>query len=125
MQPEPAPGSRVLARAADVITPLLVVTSMAAMTALYLAADFAAVSVRRSRIRQMARTAMPWRTVPSPILEDASALDRYIAACQVGIMLGSLILGAYARSRLDRASRPCCGSVWASTRWPHRRQRRR
>jgi putative hemolysin len=78
-----------------VITPLLVVTSMVAMTALYVAAEFAAVSVRRSRIRQMAEDGDATARRLLPILEDASALDRYIAACQVGITLGSLILGAY------------------------------
>ena len=65
------------------------------MTALYVAAEFAAVSVRRSRIRQMAEDGDATAQRLLPILEDASALDRYIAACQVGITLGSLILGAY------------------------------
>ncbi len=68
---------------------------MVAMTALYVAAEFAAVSVRRSRIRQMAEDGNATAQRLLPILEDASALDRYIAACQVGITLGSLILGAY------------------------------
>ncbi len=77
------------------LTPLLVVSFLVAATALYVAAEFAAVSVRRSRIRQLAedghgtaRRLLPW-------LEDATALDRYIAACQVGITLSSLVLGAY------------------------------
>jgi putative hemolysin len=78
-----------------VITPLLIVTSMVAMTALYVAAEFAAVSVRRSRVRQLAEDGHGTAQRLLPILEDASALDRYIAACQVGITLGSLILGAY------------------------------
>ena len=68
---------------------------MVAVTALYVAAEFAAVSVRRSRIRQMAEDGHAIAGRLLPILEDASALDRYIAACQVGITLSSLILGAY------------------------------
>ena len=60
-----------------------------------LAAEFAAVSVRRSRIRQLAEDGDSTAKRLLPILEDAGALDRYIAACQVGITLGSLILGAY------------------------------
>jgi CBS domain containing-hemolysin-like protein len=78
-----------------VITPFLVVTSMVAMTALYVAAEFAAVSVRRSRIQQLAEDGDSRARRLLPILEDPAALDRYIAACQVGITLGSLILGAY------------------------------
>lgn len=68
---------------------------MVAVTALYVAAEFAAVSVRRSRIRQLAEDGHSTAIRLLPILEDASALDRYIAACQVGITLSSLILGAY------------------------------
>ncbi len=68
---------------------------MVAVTALYVAAEFAAVSVRRSRIRQMAEDGHATARRLLPILEDAAALDRYIAACQVGITLSSLILGAY------------------------------
>ena len=33
-----------------------------------------------------------------PVLESPAALDRYIAACQIGITLSSLVLGAYAQS---------------------------
>jgi putative hemolysin len=78
-----------------VLTSLIVVASMVAVTALYVAAEFAAVSVRRSRIRQMAEDGHATAIRLLPILEDAAELDRYIAACQVGITLSSLILGAY------------------------------
>ena len=33
-----------------------------------------------------------------PVLESPAARDRYIAACQIGITLSSLVLGAYAQS---------------------------
>jgi CBS domain containing-hemolysin-like protein len=78
-----------------VLTPLLVVAFLVAVTALYVAAEFAAVSVRRSRIRQMAEDGQSTARRLLPVLEDAKELDRYIAACQVGITLSSLILGAY------------------------------
>jgi putative hemolysin len=91
----PVPRSWRLARAADVLTALLIVTFLVAVTALYVAAEFAAVSVRRSRIRQLAEDGHTTAQRLLPILEDAGELDRYIAACQVGITLGSLILGAY------------------------------
>src|SRR5688572_7857848 len=32
-----------------------------------------------------------------PLIESPAALDRYIAACQIGITLSSLVLGAYAQ----------------------------
>ena len=69
-------------------------------TALYVAAEFAAVSVRRSRLRRMAEDGHALASRLLPIVEDAHALDRYIAASQVGITLSSLILGAYGQAAL-------------------------
>lgn len=77
------------------LTSLLIVAFLVAVTALYVAAEFAAVSVRRGRIRQLAEDGHATAIRLLPTLEDASELDRYIAACQVGITLSSLILGAY------------------------------
>lgn len=79
----------------DVLTAFVIVAFLVAVTALYVAAEFAAVSVRRSRIRQMAEDGHATARRLLPVLEDAVELDRYIAACQVGITLSSLILGAY------------------------------
>lgn len=76
-------------------TPLLVVAFLVAVNALYVAAEFAAVSARRSRVRQLAEDGHGTARRLLPVLEDAVALDRYIAACQVGITLSSLILGAF------------------------------
>ena len=35
-----------------------------------------------------------------PAIESPAALDRYIAACQIGITLSSLVLGAYAQATI-------------------------
>jgi putative hemolysin len=35
-----------------------------------------------------------------PVLESSAALDRYIAVCQIGITLSSLVLGAYAQATI-------------------------
>ena len=67
-------------------------------TPLYVAAEFAAVSVRRSRIQQLAADGNPLAAWLLPLLESPAALDRYIGACQIGITLSSLVLGAYAQS---------------------------
>lgn len=65
------------------------------LTALYVAAEFAAVGVRRSRLRRMAEDGHPLAARILPVVEDARELDRYIAVSQIGITLSSLILGAY------------------------------
>ncbi|MEQ1731729.1 MAG: hemolysin family protein, partial [Vicinamibacterales bacterium] len=66
----------------------------------YVAAEFAAVSVRRSRIQQLATDGNPLAAWLLPLIGSPVALDRYIAACQIGITLSSLVLGAYAQATI-------------------------
>src|SRR5262245_66380265 len=70
------------------------------LTALYVAAEFGAVSARRSRLRRLSEDGNILASRILPVLEDPRALDRYIAASQVGITLSSLILGAYGQATL-------------------------
>lgn len=76
------------------------------VNALYVAAEFAAVSVSTSRIQALAeqRSVLARRLLPH--LRDAHALDRYIAACQIGITVSSLVLGAYGQATLARELTP-------------------
>lgn len=70
------------------------------LNALYVAAEFGAVGVRRSRLRRMAEDGNRLASRILPVLEDGHALDRYIAVSQVGITLSSLVLGAYGQAVL-------------------------
>jgi CBS domain containing-hemolysin-like protein len=70
------------------------------LTALYVAAEFAAVGARRGRLRRLAEDGNLLAARLVPVLESPQELDRYIAASQVGITLSSLILGAYAQNTL-------------------------
>jgi CBS domain containing-hemolysin-like protein len=81
-----------------VFVAILVVAALILVNAVYVAAEFAAVSVRRSRIQQMAADGNLLAAWLLPVVESPAALDRYIAACQIGITLSSLVLGAYAQS---------------------------
>jgi CBS domain containing-hemolysin-like protein len=83
-----------------VLVAILIVTALILVNALYVAAEFAAVSVRRSRIRQLASDGNPLATWLLPVIESPVSLDRYIAACQIGITLSSLVLGAYAQATI-------------------------
>lgn len=83
-----------------VLAAIFVVTALILVNAIYVGAEFAAVSVRRSRLRQLAADGNPLAAWLLPVLESPAALDRYIAACQIGITLSSLVLGAYAQATI-------------------------
>jgi CBS domain containing-hemolysin-like protein len=80
-----------------------VVAGLILINAFYVAAEFAAVGVRRTRIRALADEGNVLARRLFPIVEDARLFDRYIAATQIGITLTSLGLGAYGQAALAPA----------------------
>ena len=89
----------------------LVIFFLILLTGLYVAAEFAAVGARRSRLRRLAEDGNALAARILPVVEDAHELDRYIAVSQVGITLSSLILGAYGQATLAPALAPLLQSV--------------
>lgn len=83
-----------------------VIALLLSVNALYVAAEFASVSVRPSRVRELAEEGSGPARWLLPIIESGERLDRYIAACQVGITASSLTLGAYGQATLGRALSP-------------------
>ena len=83
-----------------VLAAILVIAALLLVNALYVAAEFAAVSVRRSRLHQLKEDGNSFAAWLLPIVESPAALDRYIAACQIGITISSLVLGAYAQATI-------------------------
>ncbi len=65
------------------------------INAFYVAAEFAAVSVRETRVALLAATGHRLAQGLLPILRNPMTLDRYIACCQIGITASSLVLGAF------------------------------
>jgi CBS domain containing-hemolysin-like protein len=64
------------------------------------AAEFSAVSVRRSRVRQASEDGNRLARMLLPVVDDAARLDRYVAISQIGITISSLVLGAYGQAQL-------------------------
>ncbi|GAA5448084.1 UPF0053 protein Rv1842c [Deinococcus depolymerans] len=91
--------------------PLLVILLMVAVNALYVAAEFAAVGARRSRVQESAEGGNRAAVTLLGILRDPQRLDTYVAACQVGITLSSLVAGAYGQSQLTPLLTPSLGPV--------------
>jgi CBS domain containing-hemolysin-like protein len=83
-----------------------IVTFLVLVNALYVAAEFGAVSARRSRIQELAAGGNRLAGLLLPVVRDAAALDRYVATCQIGITLSSLVLGAYGQATLAVALAP-------------------
>lgn len=71
--------------------------------ALYVAAEFAAVGARASRVEQFAARGSRLARALLPILRETRRLDDYIAACQIGITASSLVLGAVGQATLGLA----------------------
>ncbi|MBI4885762.1 MAG: HlyC/CorC family transporter [Acidobacteria bacterium] len=80
-----------------VVSAVFIVAALILINAVYVGAEFAAVSVRRSRLQQLADDGNPLAAWLLPRIQSPAELDRYIAACQIGITLSSLVLGAYAQ----------------------------
>ncbi len=89
----------------------LVIIFLILLTGLYVAAEFAAVGARRSRLRRLAEDGDGLAARILPVVEDAHELDRYIAVSQVGITLSSLILGAYGQGAIAPALVPLVEGV--------------
>ncbi len=79
---------------------LLLILVMVGFNALYVAAEFATVGSRRSRVQESAESGSGPANGLLGILQDAEKLDNYVAACQIGITLSSLIAGVYGQARL-------------------------
>jgi CBS domain containing-hemolysin-like protein len=98
--------------AVPMVVAALVILSLILLTGLYVAAEFAAVGARRSRLRRLAEDGNALAARILPVVEDAHELDRYIAVSQIGITLSSLILGAYGQATLAPVIAPIVGSVF-------------
>jgi len=84
----------------DIVIVLLLISFMVGFNALYVSAEFATVGSRRSRIQEIAETGSGPAAGLLIILRDPKRLDNYVAACQIGITLSSLVAGAYGQARL-------------------------
>jgi len=86
---------------------LTTVIILIGFNALYVAAEFATISARRSRVVFLAeeeenRAAQ----LLLPFIEDVRQLDTYVAACQIGITVSSLVLGFYGQATISSALAP-------------------
>lgn len=78
-----------------------VIIFLIAVNAFYVAAEFSTVSSRPARLHHISEGGNPAAKSILSIVENPRALDTYIATCQVGITISSLVLGYFGQSRLS------------------------
>jgi putative hemolysin len=80
------------------LSSLLVIAFLILVSALYVAAELGMVAVRRTRVKQLAEDGHWLAARLLPVVSQPAELDRAIAACQIGITVSSLVLGAYGQA---------------------------
>ena len=84
---------------------------MVAANALYVAAEFATVGARKSRVQEEAEAGNRAASKLLEILRDPARLDNYVAGCQIGITISSLVAGAYGQAQLTPLLEPYLGAI--------------
>jgi len=87
---------------------LVVLLLLVALNGLFVAAEFALVRARRSRIEVMAKEGVRGA---EPALAELARLDEYLSACQVGITMASIGIGFLGEPSLAHLLEPAFGGL--------------
>src|SRR3954454_19796417 len=87
---------------------LVVLVLLVLLNGLFVAAEFALVRSRRSRIEVMAKEGIGGA---ESALEELGRLDEYLSACQVGITMASIGIGFLGEPSLARLLEPIFGGL--------------
>ncbi len=90
----------------DSLVAVLIVALLIVLNGLYVAAEFALVSVPRANVAQLADQGHRLAAMLRSILRDQRQQDRYLATTQLGVTLASLGLGMYGEHTLARSLQP-------------------
>jgi CBS domain containing-hemolysin-like protein len=96
----------------SILLDIAIVFSLVLANSFFVASEFALVSVRKTRIDQLAAEGNSAASVVQRAVRD---LDRYIAATQVGITLASLLLGGLGEQTLEPLLTPLFS--WVPEEW--------
>lgn len=96
----------------SILFDIAIVLILVLANSFFVASEFALVSVRKTRIDQLAAEGNSAASVVQRAVHD---LDRYIAATQVGITIASLMLGGFGEQTLEPLLTPLF--LWAPEEW--------
>lgn len=105
------PRERIGEVSLSLLLTIVAITVMLAFNALYVAAEFATVGSRKSRLQAAAQDGNRSAGSLLKIVRDPVAVDNYVAACQIGITLSSLAAGALGQARLTPLFEDLFGSA--------------
>lgn len=91
----------------EAIGRIVLTLALVALNAFFVAAEFAAVGARRSRLQEMSRTHVLARFA----IKVKDGLDLYLSACQLGITIASIGLGFVAEESLVQLLEPLLGDL--------------
>lgn len=77
------------------VLPIFIILLLIVLNGLFVAAEFAIVAARKSRLQQLASTGNAGAGRVAAVLASSQTQDRYIAVSQLGITLASVGLGMY------------------------------
>ena len=83
------------------ISTFLIIILLIAVNAFYVTAEFSTVSSRASRLSSLSEDGNKIAHFILGIVQNPKKLDAYVATCQVGITLSSLVLGFYGQAQLS------------------------
>jgi CBS domain containing-hemolysin-like protein len=79
---------------------IAVIVFLIGVNGIYVAAEFSTISASRPRLAQRADEGNTMARYVLRVLESPHSLDTYIAACQLGITLSSLVLGFFGQAQI-------------------------
>ncbi len=96
----------------NILVPTLIITLLILLNGLFVAAEFAIIAARRSRVEATAGPNNPAAKRIVHTLSDTSRQDRYIVIAQLGITLATLGLGMYAKPTLADGLKGLLGNAF-------------
>ncbi|MFN8446226.1 MAG: hemolysin family protein [Caldilineaceae bacterium] len=85
---------------------IVAIIFLLALNGLFVAAEFAAISVKKQRLAQLVEEENLLARHILEMAEDPHKLDLFVSTCQLGITVSSLVLGSYGQAQLIQLLAP-------------------
>jgi CBS domain containing-hemolysin-like protein len=97
------------------LVPLLIIAALILLNGLFVAAEFAIIGIRATRMEQLAAEGHAQARSVLAILDSPRRQDRYVATAQLGITIASLGLGMYGEPQIAHTIEPVLARIFGAT----------